>query len=116
MKQSSRRYLFLGISSLLAAGLIAVLVSVKYRVLELEEERVRLNREIAIDRQAIHVLKAEWSHLNDPQRLGALARRHLGLGPVLPEQMGTLASLPLRRPQMESAIEAAQPVSEKVTQ
>ncbi len=96
MKRSYRRYFFLGISSLLAAGLIAVLVSVKYRVLDLEDELVRLNQEIAIDRQAIHVLKAEWSHLNDPERLGALARRYLGLGPVLPEQMGTLASLPMR--------------------
>jgi len=75
---------------------------VKYRVQGLEEELQGLNRDIASDRQAIHVLKAEWSHLNDPKRLSKLAGRHLDMIPVAAGQVttrnGMAARLPERMP------------------
>lgn len=67
---------------LLAGALSVVLFSVKYQVQDMEQELVDLNRSIIHERQSIHVLQAEWSHLNDPKRLAALAARHLGMKPV----------------------------------
>ncbi len=81
------------LSVFLAAALSLALFSLKYQVQDLEDEFVGLNRSISAERRAMHVLEAEWSYLNDPQRLGALAARHLGLRPVESEQLGTLATL-----------------------
>ncbi len=85
---------------LLMAGAVALaLFSVKYQVQDLEKELTQLNRATIEDREAIHVLKAEWSHLNNSARLRILAGRHLGMKPLNPEQMGTLDDLPHRTPQ-----------------
>jgi cell division protein FtsL len=73
---------------LLLAGAISVaLFSVKYQVQDLEEDLGSLNRSIIVERQSIRVLNAEWSHLNNPERLGNLARGHLGMQPIDPSQM-----------------------------
>ncbi|HJO71807.1 MAG: hypothetical protein QF450_11855 [Rhodospirillales bacterium] len=85
------------IVSLLLAGVLSLaLFALKYQVQDLEDELVELNRTIFADEEAIHVLKAEWSHLNDPRRLRSLARRHLGMKPVTPNQLATIADLPPR--------------------
>ncbi len=76
-----------------AGALSLALFSLKYQVQDLEDEFVGLNRSILAERRATHVLEAEWSYLNDPVRLGALAARHLGLRPVESEQLGTLRTL-----------------------
>ena len=82
---------------LLMAGAVALaLFSVKYQVQDMEKELTQLNRSTIEDRDAIRVLKAEWSHLNNSARLRVLAGRHLGMKPLIPEQMGTLDDLPLR--------------------
>lgn len=82
------------ITTLLAAGALSMLLfAVKQQVQDLEDEIVSLNRSIVEDEQAIHVLKAEWSHLNDPQRLRDLSASHLGLKPVEPEQFGSVKNL-----------------------
>ncbi|NQU59351.1 MAG: hypothetical protein HQ513_19135 [Rhodospirillales bacterium] len=72
---------------LLAGALSVVLFSVKYQVQDLEQEMVDLNGSIIDERQSIHVLQAEWSHLNDPQRLSILAERYLGMKPVDPARL-----------------------------
>ena len=72
------------------------LFQLKHQVQELEDEMFRLNRTILAEQQAIHVLKAEWSYINQPQRLQSLASRHLELQPMKPEQLGSLAELPVR--------------------
>jgi hypothetical protein len=53
--------------------------SVKAEVASLEEELLRVRKDIVRDREAIHVLNAEWSFLNQPTRLADLATRHLPL-------------------------------------
>jgi cell division protein FtsL len=83
---------------LLMAGAVAVaLFSVKYKVQDMEKELTQLNRATIDARDAIRVLKAEWSHLNNSARLRLLAGRHLGMKPLTPDQMGTLEDLPLLR-------------------
>ncbi len=76
---------------LLIAGVLTVLLySVENQVESFQQNIESLNQQIVDDRKAIHVLKAEWSHLNDPQRLKVLAERHLKLKPVALEQISSL--------------------------
>ena len=72
------------------------LYHLKHEVKALEDELFRLNRQILAEQQAIHVLRAEWSYINQPQRLQSLSQRHLDLQPTRPAQIGTLATLPAR--------------------
>lgn len=77
----------------LAAGF---LFQVKYRVQELEVVLDQAHSEILRNREAIHVLDAEWSYLNRPERIADLASRHLELVPLTPAQIVTLEDLPRR--------------------
>ena len=71
------------VSILLFAIAIGIgLFTVKYRVQDLEGQLVDLNRQITRDREALQVLEAEWSHLNEPRRLKILADRYLGMAAV----------------------------------
>ena len=72
------------------------LFQVKYNVQSKERELREVHRQIEANYNAIHVLEAEWSYLNDPLRLADLTRRHTGLVPTTPGQIGDFASLPLR--------------------
>ena len=67
--------------STVAAIMAVSLFHVKYKVLELEKERASVNKQIVSSQDAIHVLKAEWAHLNNPQKLSMLNARHLKLKP-----------------------------------
>jgi hypothetical protein len=71
----------------LAAIMAVALFYLKYEVTDLEAELDTLNNAIVSDREAIHVLKAEWSHLNDVGRLKDLSDRHLYLEPTDPAQI-----------------------------
>lgn len=86
----------LTLSLAVAAGI--GLFYAKHRVQALEAELATLQRQILADRAAIHVLKAEWSFLNDPERLAELARRHLELAPVSGSQLATLDDVPEKLP------------------
>jgi cell division protein FtsL len=68
----------------------------KYRVQAQEQELTRLDRQIQRDRDDIQVLHAEWAHLNEPNRLSDLARRHLDLAPVSGVQIVRFEALPDR--------------------
>jgi hypothetical protein len=81
----------------LAAGVATGLFQVKYEVQALEGRLDRINRAILADQQAIHVLKAEWSLLNQPTELGKRALDNLALKPVAAHQIGALADLPQRQ-------------------
>lgn len=66
----------------------------KNKVQELENELNSINRNIQDDIKTIHVLKAEWSHLNNPSRLRQLAAKHISLNPVRAEQIINYSALP----------------------
>ncbi len=100
-----RRSLILWVA--LAAMVSVALFVVKYEVKTLEEEFARLNREIQRNRDAIHVLRAEWSSLNRPDQLAEMALRHLDLRPLLTGQMGEVKDLPARKPEAAPDMAAA---------
>jgi len=81
-----------------AMALGAALYHVSYATLALERELARLDRRLIETEEAHHLLRAEWSYLNAPARIEALARRHLGFQPLLGEQVVALDQLPLARP------------------
>jgi cell division protein FtsL len=66
-----------------ALAVVAVFIyQVKYETRGLEQRVSRLQLTIGRERDAIGILRAEWSHLNRPARLERLARKHLGLRPL----------------------------------
>ena len=69
-----------------------------YRVKAQEHQLEEMKATLAQEAEAIRVLKAEWTNLNQPDRLQALARRHLALAPTGASQITILASLPLKAP------------------
>ena len=66
----------------------------KNKVQTLEKELAQINRNIQDDVKTIHVLNAEWSHLNNPSRLRQLASKHISLNPVQAEQIINYSALP----------------------
>lgn len=77
----------------LVLGLVAlacVIYQVKYQARGLDAEIRTLNGQIDEERDAIAVLRAEWSLLNRPERIQRLAQKHLKLAPAKPVQIVTL--------------------------
>lgn len=84
------------VSFALALGLGFGLFKVKYAVQGEEQQLVAIEDQIVTDQNAIHILKAEWSQETQPDKLGAMAERHLALAPIKPADLGTYDTLPLR--------------------
>lgn len=93
---------------LLAIALAALgLFHVKFEVQRLEQELSHEQRLILDHQEAIHVLKAEWSFLNQPTRISKLAARHLGFAPMSGRQVVQVQELPLRRAREKQTSETA---------
>lgn len=84
--------LWLGLVVLSAASLFLIKTEVQQR----EDQLAALHQDINRAQQAIHVLKAEWSYLNRPERLSELVERHLDLVPINRSRMASLDTLPSR--------------------
>ncbi len=82
--------LWITLTCLVGCGMLVM----KNRVQSLEQELAQINRNIQDDVKSIHVLNAEWSHLNSPARLRKLASKHISLNPVQAEQIINYSALP----------------------
>lgn len=65
----------------------------KNRVQVLERKLTSINTNIQSDIAQIHVLKAQWSHYNTPDRLRKLAYEQLSLENAKPEQIINYSAL-----------------------
>jgi cell division protein FtsL len=77
----------------LVLGLVAiayVIYQVKYETRALDAQILSLNKKIEEERDAISVLRAEWSLLNRPERIERLAKKYLKLEPAKPSQLVTV--------------------------
>lgn len=84
---------------LLAASTGFAMFMVKYGVQNLEDELVRVRKHTVAEQLEIRVLNAEWTYLNQPERLSDLNRQLFNLTPVTIKQLQhTIAELPLRPP------------------
>jgi cell division protein FtsL len=78
-----------------AAGFVTF--KVKYAVQDIEDELNRVKKQTIAEQQEIRVLSAEWTYLNQPERLAELNRRFLQLGPIGPKQLQQkIEDIPLR--------------------
>lgn len=82
--------------SVLAALVGFALFHLKYQVQALEDQLAKLNRSIVHEQEQIHVLRAEWTYLDRPDRIEQLAQKYLDLAPPKASQISTIAQLPMR--------------------
>jgi hypothetical protein len=89
---------------LLVIGALVFAAAYVYRIKmesTVRTERVlRLRAEIREQRDAIAVLRAEWTKLDAPLRLQGLVERHLTLKPLNANQYDSLKNLPERPPSL----------------
>ena len=79
-------------------GLIGV-YALKFSVEETAATKAAIERKIGQQEGELSLLKADWAYLNQPGHVAPIVARHeaaLGLQPVVPEQFGGLANLPMR--------------------
>jgi len=89
---------------LLVIGALVFAAAYVYRIkmesTERTERVLRLRAEIREQRDAIAVLRAEWTKLDAPLRLQRLVERHLTLKPLNATQYDSLKNLPERPPSL----------------
>jgi hypothetical protein len=66
------------------------------RVNDGRQHLVLLTQAIQTEEESLRVLQAEWSYLNQPDRLEKLSREYLQLSPMKGQQFARTASIPLR--------------------
>jgi hypothetical protein len=70
---------------------------VKYAVQEIEEQLAKVRKQTIAEQQEMRVLNAEWTYLNEPERLADLNKRFLRLLPPSAKQLQQkIADIPLR--------------------
>ena len=86
------------IGALVAAA--AYVYKIKFESTRQAEHLAKVRMEIRQEQDAIASLRAEWSKLDTPSRIQALANRHLSLKPIDPRQFDALRNLPERPPDL----------------
>ncbi len=93
--------------AILAVVMGAVSIVIGTEVRDLEDRLAGIHRAIAGEQESLHVLRAEWSYLNRPERLEALARRHLDLRVPEAAQTMRVSDLPFAAPPGPAGAEPA---------
>ena len=92
--------------NLIVIGALILAAAYVYRVkfdATVQAERLaKIRSEVRHARDAVATLRAEWSELDNPARIEALAKRHLPLKPINATQFSSLDQLPERPPQLVS--------------
>jgi len=89
-------YTLLGWLSLIVVASYAMF-HISYEVEQVEQELRTLNRQTLVEQEAIHVLKAEWSHVNRPENLLELSNELLpNMQPPAINQIVTFDQIPHR--------------------
>lgn len=86
--------------SIAAVATAVGLFTVKYKVQDLEEKIDRTNLRIIESQQATHILRVEWAHLNEAERIERLATKYLQLEPASVKQVIRLDSLKSESPSL----------------
>lgn len=94
----------------LAAVCSAVLFHTSQQVTDGRAKLNALNADIRKEGETVRVLQAEWSYLNQPDRLEKLSKQYLQLAPLKGRQFTQLTETPDR------PLAAAEDVTEAVTQ
>ncbi|MEM7170733.1 MAG: hypothetical protein AAF530_11225 [Pseudomonadota bacterium] len=82
---------------MVAAGAVGFVFQMSDEVQLMERQLRATQDQILADQEAIQVLQAEWSYLNQPNKIADLAGRHLSLDTLSPEKVIAFEDLPWRR-------------------
>src|SRR5207342_1009327 len=105
---------FVNICLVLALVALAyVIYEGKYEARALDEDIGGLRKDIETERDAVAVLRAEWSLLNRPERIERLAQKYLKLAPAKPTQLVTVDTV-TDRDFDRTRLQAAAPVAAQV--
>lgn len=104
---------------ILHIGVVAALVLAAADVYKIKfdstlqaEQVAKLRGEIRRERDAVAALRAEWTALDNPDRIQALAARHLALKPLDIGQLDKLDQLPARPIDLVPPVERTVPMVE----
>jgi len=82
------------------------LFSLKYQVKEKETELKRIHVNILKTKRDLHMLEAEWAHLNDPKRLKAIVTIQTDWKVIKSEQLVKVDDLPIKLEEAETKSES----------
>ena len=71
-----------------------MLYKVKYEVQTLKNKVAEASRQLEQEKQALHVVAAEWAYLNRPERLQKLAVKYLASSEVTVMQIADIEAIP----------------------
>lgn len=87
--------------SIAAIWAIVIVVSafglfrVKYEVQSIRAQIIETNKELAQEKESLHVVSAEWAYLNRPERLQQLADKYLvGDTQITVAQVAEIGAIP----------------------
>jgi cell division protein FtsL len=83
-------------------GSAAYVYGVKYRPIYASEQLVKTRHQINTEKDAINLLRAEYAHLANPNRIQQLADAKLGMQPLALWQIATVDELPEAQPKVDS--------------
>lgn len=67
---------------------------VKYKVQAIKKEVAVTERQLFEEKSNLHVLNAEWTYLNRPDRLKELTAKYLDIKPIRGQQIAEFSTLP----------------------
>ncbi len=68
-------FMWVGIIAMLAL----MIYDLKYNVRTAQKETYALEQDLMAERQRLHMVELEWTRLSRPDRIAALAKKHLDL-------------------------------------
>jgi hypothetical protein len=94
--------IFHALAIALLIGSAVYVYKIKYDTMGLRYEVVRLEKQIAQERDLIALLKAEWQKLNSPERIQMLSDANLDLVPLTVSQIIRWQDVPDRQAPVDS--------------
>jgi hypothetical protein len=82
-----------------------MLYKVKYEVQSLQAQVAETAKALEQEKEALHVVAAEWAYLNRPERLQQLSAKHLSSAGVTVDQIAEIEAIPFPS-QLQAAAEA----------
>ncbi len=83
-------------------GSAAYVYGVKYRTIYASEQLVKMRHQIAKEKDALNLLRAEYAHLSRPDRIQEIADAKLAMQPLALWQIAAVADLSEAQPKVDS--------------
>lgn len=73
---------------------VFLLYRVKYEVQALKAQVAESSRQLEAEREALHVVAAEWAYLNRPARLRSLSAKYLSSSSITADRIAEIEAVP----------------------